>query len=1187
VKGDITRETFRSDRHYWGVLRQQGRVDLDADWNEQVRIVHHHDVVRTNDLVGPSGGPLNRAGFLLTVDDDGVVTIGRGRYYVAGILAENDGPVGLASQPDPPVDPLPDDAGLHLAYLDVWDRHVTALDEPTIREVALGGPDTATRARTVWQVCNEALVAPAAELTAVVAALAAARTSGDTAAETAALQDLRNLARAAAHASPLEPAGGSLEAGTGTMAARSEPSHESDELCRFGRGGGYRRLQNHLYRVEIHTPAVDATRATFKWSRDNGSVVFSVIDFATADSDGTTSQIIVRGVGLDGSLSLHKDDWVELVSDDLISRGEPGQLVRIDATGADAAGQILYVTPPVHPKAAALHPQVRRWDLPVGGLMEVTPEWQELEDGVKVSFGAGTFHAGDYWVVPARANTGDVEWPPFPEYPGHRPEGAPEQLPPLGVAHRRAPVAVLVHDGRKVVASIDLRALFPPVTDLVAFAYVGGDGQQPGLPSGQVPQPLQVSVGNGSRPVAGALVEFRSHVASDMLDAGGAAAATVVAVTGAGGVASATWTVDPAVVDHRVTARLLEDDGVTPTRGPVVFSCQVNHQLQYLGGDGQQGLPGEAVEPLRAWVSAGRWPVAGARVEFTVSKGHGILTPPPGPTESQGIVECGWRLDPDTARQQVTAQLLDAAGAPVHEAKLVFTANLSTAGRVAFTAEPACFDLASAATVEEALNALCRRDQGGCCTYTIDADDDLAARWEAIMESGFEHGAICFREGAWVLDEPLRVHGKGDITVRGLGRASRIIARKGEKAFHFEDCTSVTFCDLALETREATTHDGLGGAVTVVDCGPVTIERVVVAGPAGPEPLTAGIAVSRRPDSGAAGPLRIRDCDLTIGEQQSGILVVNGDVVHIEGNTLGATVHDGSERLGEYLQNARYRAAARRQLVDASAEATALPEGAEPAGTAVISVSAGDGEEVAFRSSLTHLEFWKSVLEGAGETRQEVIAAANRIVDAMLRDEGTYERRRVFRSWYEETEKRWSPAGARGVVVAGVRAQEVRIVGNVVTGHLQGVSVAVSGKDLAPVLVGRVSIRENVVRLPSWSLVAQRTEGIYLGNCHSAVIADNVVIVGEGSGSDPEIRADGVRAGGVFGPRLLVRSNHVEAAVAGVRVEPVGTQDEQPRRWVASDNINLDGPCLEAPCEVTEDGNVPARIDACAGDRPV
>jgi 2-polyprenyl-6-methoxyphenol hydroxylase-like FAD-dependent oxidoreductase len=40
----------------------------------------------------------------------------------------------------------------YLVYLDVWERHLTHIEAPSIREVALGGPDTTTRAQIVWQV---------------------------------------------------------------------------------------------------------------------------------------------------------------------------------------------------------------------------------------------------------------------------------------------------------------------------------------------------------------------------------------------------------------------------------------------------------------------------------------------------------------------------------------------------------------------------------------------------------------------------------------------------------------------------------------------------------------------------------------------------------------------------------------------------------------------------------------------------------------------------------------------------------------------------------------------------------------------------------------------------------------------------------------------------------------------------
>ena len=38
MPGDYSRRIFRNRKHYSGVLMQQGRVQLDADWNEQLDI---------------------------------------------------------------------------------------------------------------------------------------------------------------------------------------------------------------------------------------------------------------------------------------------------------------------------------------------------------------------------------------------------------------------------------------------------------------------------------------------------------------------------------------------------------------------------------------------------------------------------------------------------------------------------------------------------------------------------------------------------------------------------------------------------------------------------------------------------------------------------------------------------------------------------------------------------------------------------------------------------------------------------------------------------------------------------------------------------------------------------------------------------------------------------------------------
>ena len=153
MKGDFTRSTFKPKKHYSGVRQQQGRVQVDADFNEYVDIQAHLRHTALGDVIGLCGGPQDNAGFQITVGTDGLL-IGQGRYYVDGILCENDEPVLVANQPDLPDQTLSTApaSGYYLAYLNVWPRHITVLEDKDIREVALGGTDTATRTKTVWQV---------------------------------------------------------------------------------------------------------------------------------------------------------------------------------------------------------------------------------------------------------------------------------------------------------------------------------------------------------------------------------------------------------------------------------------------------------------------------------------------------------------------------------------------------------------------------------------------------------------------------------------------------------------------------------------------------------------------------------------------------------------------------------------------------------------------------------------------------------------------------------------------------------------------------------------------------------------------------------------------------------------------------------------------------------------------------
>ena len=85
--GDFSRMTYSRAKAYTGVWSQQGRVQLDADANEQTAIVL--DWLRTLavDFIGPFGGHVTRAGFHVELKDADL-TFSPGHYYVYGLRCE-------------------------------------------------------------------------------------------------------------------------------------------------------------------------------------------------------------------------------------------------------------------------------------------------------------------------------------------------------------------------------------------------------------------------------------------------------------------------------------------------------------------------------------------------------------------------------------------------------------------------------------------------------------------------------------------------------------------------------------------------------------------------------------------------------------------------------------------------------------------------------------------------------------------------------------------------------------------------------------------------------------------------------------------------------------------------------------------------------------------------------------------
>jgi hypothetical protein len=373
------------------------------------------------------------------------LNIGPGRLYADGLLAENHGhaepaqrrfdalmaepaftgPVAYEAQPYLPAAPPLPRAGRHLVYLDVWNREVTHLEQPDLVETAVG-VETSSRLQTVWQV--RVLDAEAG----------AGATCGSPDAELAGWADL------------IAPSTGRLTTGTYEVAAVTDP-------CELPPTGGYRGLENQLYRVEIHDAGQPGGTATFKWSRDNASIGSRVAACISP------AELQLDSLGRDELLRFNSGDWVEILDDvrELAQRG--GEMRRITVEegkdrhitlDAPLPAAMLPASFPDSTFPRARNMRVRLWSqrdvvlsttgngttavfqdlndpsstgviaVPTGGTTLL------LENGVTVSFSAAGpkgFRAGDFWVFAARTADASVEML--------------DQAPPRGIHHHYARLA--------------------------------------------------------------------------------------------------------------------------------------------------------------------------------------------------------------------------------------------------------------------------------------------------------------------------------------------------------------------------------------------------------------------------------------------------------------------------------------------------------------------------------------------------------------------------------------------------------------------------------------------------------------------------------------------------------------------------------------------------------------------------
>ncbi|MEH2070108.1 MAG: DUF6519 domain-containing protein [Nostoc sp.] len=475
-RGDFTRDTYDKSKHFLRVLMQQGRVQLDADFNEQTSILLNRLQTLAKDIFGLQGGPEYNCGFEFIATEEQInninnlndeekqklkqllqsqsYLISKGNYYVDGILCENEEFIPYFQQPDFTPELIDTcqvqlKGATYLAYLDVWERHITPIEDYderkiNIREVALGGADTATRSKLVWQVKLKQL-------------------KEDKDIETVAKQVTkeRDYFYSLLGKELIKP-------GEGKIIARvTKPNSTGiNDTCVIPFNSKFRGTENHLYRAEIFTvPTVNNNnQLSFVWSRENSSIGFPIV--TSAEINYSAIAFTLEHLGKDKDCSLSAGDWVEIVDDDYVLQNGDRQLLKVEQVDCIENQVILSGDVKNKTLLPEKHPLLRRWDSKEVkvNLSEINNKWFSLEDGIEIRFQADTqnnsYQVGDYWLIPVRTATGNVEWPKRKNKEGKL---EPQPQPPHGIAHYYAPLAVFlgnpnnltVYDCRRKIVSQD------------------------------------------------------------------------------------------------------------------------------------------------------------------------------------------------------------------------------------------------------------------------------------------------------------------------------------------------------------------------------------------------------------------------------------------------------------------------------------------------------------------------------------------------------------------------------------------------------------------------------------------------------------------------------------------------------------------------------------------------------------
>ncbi|MGO9935479.1 MAG: DUF6519 domain-containing protein [Steroidobacteraceae bacterium] len=439
MPSDISRTS--DEQRYTGVVMQQGRVILDRDINALRETIDRRIDDDALDFVGPNGTPddgfeIGAAGAAGAASppywsppealssppgsNPYDFSISAGTMYVGGQRAvfapqvPGQGAVEYSyfDQPEwisPPAPPTP--LTQEFIYLHLLEHTVSAVEDPELKDVALGGPDTTQRLQVVKRVKRLAV-------TSADCATARAQAAGDWQ-----LQGLK-----------FDPKTMRLIPQATLVVSYADPT-TANNPCDPAVQGGYLGADNQLIRVQISDGGIAGGTPLLLWGFDNASFLYR----ATASSQTPTTLILAQSP-VDAYHIPQQEQVIEVLRSSFIidtepNAGDPQQPSTVRCV-AETRGFICTLAAPYAPdtRTLALNQQlpaeylddtnplfVRIWQsqiasfTPDGSTSYSLQNLDGTQTGVQVTIGVspagGPLPIGAYWMFAVRPSTPQAVYP--------------------------------------------------------------------------------------------------------------------------------------------------------------------------------------------------------------------------------------------------------------------------------------------------------------------------------------------------------------------------------------------------------------------------------------------------------------------------------------------------------------------------------------------------------------------------------------------------------------------------------------------------------------------------------------------------------------------------------------------------------------------------------------------------------